>query len=65
MLVEWGVGKADEMGVEAFVEGSRFGRHLYEQYGFQVTEFVVIQHERWPSKRPATFFFMHRPARKS
>lgn len=36
MLVRWGVEKADEIGIEGILEGSRMGRPLYEKFGFQV-----------------------------
>jgi hypothetical protein len=34
--MEWGTKKADEMGVEAFIEASELGGHLYEKFGFVV-----------------------------
>lgn len=34
LLVEWGTKKADELGVEAFVESTPDGRPLYESCGF-------------------------------
>ncbi|KAL8720359.1 MAG: hypothetical protein Q9181_007923 [Wetmoreana brouardii] len=34
LLVEWGVKKADEMGLEAFVESTLAGKPLYESCGF-------------------------------
>ena len=34
LLVEWGTKKADEMGVEAFVESTAIGVPLYEKHGF-------------------------------
>jgi len=36
MLVEWGVEKADAMGLTGLVEGSRMGAPLYARYGFEV-----------------------------
>ncbi|KAF2108657.1 acyl-CoA N-acyltransferase [Lophiotrema nucula] len=35
LLVNWGCEKADEKGVECFVEASPMGRPLYERYGFE------------------------------
>ncbi|CAL3966880.1 unnamed protein product [Diplocarpon coronariae] len=34
LLVGWGTRKADELGVPAWVEGSVFGRGLYQKFGF-------------------------------
>lgn len=34
LLVEWGSKKADELGVEAFVESTLDGKPLYESCGF-------------------------------
>lgn len=36
MMVEWGVTKADKMGVESFLEASFIARPLYEKFGFVV-----------------------------
>ncbi|KAF2188341.1 putative GNAT family acetyltransferase [Zopfia rhizophila CBS 207.26] len=71
LLVAWGVGKADEMGVEAFIEATPIGKHLYETFGFVVvtTEEANTQIEK-PSKRweeleskflPYTWHCMWRP----
>jgi GNAT superfamily N-acetyltransferase len=35
MLLQWGCEKADELGVEAFVEASLMGQPLYARYGFE------------------------------
>jgi GNAT superfamily N-acetyltransferase len=35
MLVKWGCEKADELGVEAFLEASLMGQPLYARYGFE------------------------------
>jgi len=65
-LVKWGVDRADEMGVEAFLEATRFGRHMYEQHGFQVTEDIVYEvPEKWAHKPKIQHFFMWRPAVKT
>jgi GNAT superfamily N-acetyltransferase len=36
LLMDWGVKKADELGVEAWMEASSLGRLLYENVGFKV-----------------------------
>lgn len=34
--MEWGTRKADELGLESFVESTEHGRGLYEAHGFKV-----------------------------
>ena len=36
MMMEWGVSKADELGVESLIEASMMGRWVYEKYGWRV-----------------------------
>jgi GNAT superfamily N-acetyltransferase len=36
LMMSWGVEKADEMKVEAFLESTPIGRNLYENFGFVV-----------------------------
>ncbi|MCJ1227020.1 hypothetical protein MMC12_003675 [Toensbergia leucococca] len=62
-LVQWGVQRADKMGIQAFVEATRAGRHLYEQNGFTSMESVQLGATRWPDKPLVEYFSMHRPAR--
>ena len=33
-MSEWGAQKADELGLEGYVEASRMGQPVYEKYGF-------------------------------
>lgn len=35
--MNWGVNKADNLGVQSFIEATELGRHLYEKY-----EFVLV-----------------------
>ncbi|MCJ1415052.1 hypothetical protein MMC32_001382 [Xylographa parallela] len=62
-LVQWGTRKADEMGVQAFVEGTLTGRRLYEENGFVVTEDIKLKEDTWAEKGRIEYLFMHRPAR--
>ncbi|KAK3674709.1 hypothetical protein LTR78_005431 [Recurvomyces mirabilis] len=41
-LVEWGTDKADELGVEAVVESSVFGKGLYEKHGYLFKNDCVV-----------------------
>lgn len=34
LVTEWGIKKADELGLESWVDSSALGRGLYKQYGF-------------------------------
>ncbi|KAF2141862.1 uncharacterized protein K452DRAFT_287835 [Aplosporella prunicola CBS 121167] len=40
VLLQWGLDKADEMGLEAFVEATPMGQGLYEKMGFEVAKDV-------------------------
>ncbi|RMJ24051.1 hypothetical protein PHISP_05072 [Aspergillus sp. HF37] len=45
-FMEWGVGKADELGVDSWVDSTAMGRGLYAQFGFvYVTEENVVPKE--------------------
>ncbi|OTB01477.1 hypothetical protein M426DRAFT_266209 [Hypoxylon sp. CI-4A] len=35
LMLEWGTRKADELGLEAFVESTEMGRKAYEKHGFR------------------------------
>ena len=62
-LVQWGTRKADEMGLQAFVEGTLTARRLYEKNDFVVTENVKLREDTWAEKGRIEYLFMHRPAR--
>lgn len=42
MLLKWGLKKADEEGTEAYLEASPDGKPIYEHYGFQEVERLVV-----------------------
>lgn len=61
-LVSWGTAKADELGVDAVVESSRFGRGLYEKHGYVFVEDVTLPlPERFATRPPSTFAWLVRP----
>jgi len=73
MMMEWGTKKADEMGLDAFVEATDDGYPLYKAAGFvTVNEFVLdvedkqegeeYQRLRNDLKLPMHGYFMWRPA---
>jgi len=65
-LLKWGLERADEMGVEIFLEATQFGLHMYEQNGFQVTQHIVVQvPEKWAYKPTLQYVIMRRhPVKK-
>ncbi|KAF7937061.1 hypothetical protein BELL_0092g00120 [Botrytis elliptica] len=42
LVMDWGVERADELGVDAYVEATETGRLLYEKYGFMTYYEVVV-----------------------
>ncbi|KAF8853522.1 hypothetical protein BDZ45DRAFT_657901 [Acephala macrosclerotiorum] len=68
MLVQWGTGRADELGVKAFVEASLEGRRLYESCGFVMVEDVVLKggevRKKWEGYEDADWGFMVREVKK-
>lgn len=60
MLVEWGVKRADELGIEAFVEATEEGKGLYAKWGFGVVEDVRIRGERWGVEGEVQWIVMRR-----
>jgi GNAT superfamily N-acetyltransferase len=71
MLVNWGIQRADELGVKAFVEASPEGRRLYESCGFREVEEVLLKgddegkggRKEWEEYGVADWIFMERPAK--
>ncbi|KXT04406.1 hypothetical protein AC578_3565 [Pseudocercospora eumusae] len=63
-LVKWGLARADELGYDAIVESSAFGRRLYEKNGYVWQKDVTVQVPGYEGKRPAGgFAWMIRPKR--
>ena len=42
LLVRWGTDKADEMGLEAFVESTDDGKPLYAKHGFEYINELIL-----------------------
>lgn len=71
-LMTWGIGKAQQLGIESFIEASESGRFLYEKFGYRVLfkiafdsskvdpsdEWRKLEHEL----TPIAFYAMWRPA---
>ncbi|KAI0849590.1 hypothetical protein F5Y00DRAFT_261375 [Daldinia vernicosa] len=74
LMLEWGARKADELGLESFVESTEMARRTYEKQGFYVIgDFYLDAQEENPSKEfiaererlecPIHGFIMKRDAR--
>ncbi|KAI7492758.1 hypothetical protein KC367_g9014 [Hortaea werneckii] len=61
-LVQWGTRKADELGVEAVVESSVFGKALYEKNGFVfVRDYHMVSDDaRWKDRPAGQFAWLVR-----
>ena len=55
MLVRWGCEKADEAGVEAFLEASPMGAPMYARHGFQPVKTVELDLRRWSGEDKMEF----------
>jgi GNAT superfamily N-acetyltransferase len=55
MLVRWGCEKADEVGVEAFLEASPMGAPMYARHGFQPVKKVELDLRQWGGKEKMDF----------
>ncbi|KAE9372024.1 acyl-CoA N-acyltransferase [Stipitochalara longipes BDJ] len=68
LLVQWGVEKADEMGLKSFVEASPSGRPLYEKFGFVVGEHHLLNgesvREEWKAYGEPEYYWMERPEKE-
>lgn len=47
LLLAWGCAKADEAGVEAYLEASTMGAPLYARYGFEPIKDISLDLRRW------------------
>lgn len=73
MLVEWGLAKADELGLESLIEASPLGRWLYEKYDYRFMMAIAMDTEHPNASAewriyakllgPATFHVLWRPVR--
>ncbi|KAJ4374991.1 hypothetical protein N0V83_002070 [Neocucurbitaria cava] len=63
MLVRWGCERADEAGVEAYLEASLMGAPMYARHGFQAVKEVELDLRKWEGKEIMSFILMLRPAK--
>lgn len=45
MMLQWGVEKADELGLKMMVEATVEGRRLYERFGCEIKEIMEVKRE--------------------
>ncbi|KAK3628655.1 hypothetical protein LTR56_018470 [Elasticomyces elasticus] len=64
-LMDWGLRKADELGFDAWVEGSVPGRPLYEKHGFVFQgDIAIIVPDEFADREKMTVAFLTRPGRR-
>jgi hypothetical protein len=64
LLVSWGINKADELGFDAIVESSVFGKRLYEKNGFIFQKNVTLfLPEKWAGRPKSAYAWLVRPKR--
>ncbi|KAK5993516.1 hypothetical protein PT974_06948 [Cladobotryum mycophilum] len=73
MLMEWGIQKADDKGLETYIDATDIGRQLYRPWGFidgASTEFSLASFAATPRRQelekqllPFVWWPMHRPVR--
>lgn len=55
MLVRWGCERADEAGVEAYLEASLMGAPMYARHGFEAVKQVELDMKKWGGKENMSF----------
>lgn len=64
LLVGWGIDKADELGYDAIVESSVYGKSLYEKNGFVFQKDVTLPlPAQWASRPKSSYAWLVRPKR--
>ncbi|KAF1945662.1 acyl-CoA N-acyltransferase [Clathrospora elynae] len=64
MLVRWGCERADEAGVEAYLEASIMGAPMYARHGFEAVKEVDLDLSKFGDKEKMSFILMLRPAKR-
>jgi hypothetical protein len=50
MLLEWGCQKADEAGLDCYLDATSTGKPLYERYGFEVQSVSTLDLTQFGAK---------------
>lgn len=64
-LVRWGTKRADELGFEAVVESSPFGKGLYQKHGFVWVKDVNFEVPGFPHRQKGFYAWLERPKQSS
>lgn len=62
LLTQWGCERADEAGVEAFLEASKMGQSLYERFGFVPIREIAIDLKKWGGQEEIKLMVRNSPA---
>ena len=65
MLLHWGLKLADELGLEAYLEASSAGHHLYQSAGFKDIETLDIDMSKYGGHGIHQHIVMTRPAQNA
>ncbi|PVI01770.1 acyl-CoA N-acyltransferase [Periconia macrospinosa] len=63
LLLEEGLRRVDEEGVECYLESSQVGRPLYEKFGFEPVKDISLDLRRWGGDEEIVWTIMRRPAK--
>lgn len=64
LLLQWGIDKAEEAGVEIYLESSVAGRPLYEKFGFRVLKAIDFDMAQLGFEGIDTHICMLKPVRR-
>lgn len=63
LQLKWGLDKADELGVQAYLESSPKGKGLYAKYGFKEEGGMKFDARTWGREEDVPHTYMVRPAK--
>lgn len=63
--MKWGLDKADELGLPAYLEASQAGKGLYERCGFEVVKVFPFDARKFGNERSMEHYCMIRQPRKA
>jgi GNAT superfamily N-acetyltransferase len=64
LQLKWGLEKADEMGVQAYLESSPKGKGLYAKHGFEEEGMMKFDAREWGREEDVPHTYMVRPVKK-
>lgn len=72
LVMEWGLERADELGLETYIEATDVGKPVYEKFGFDAIEMSELHLEKQTTEEgkkveadllPLQWWSMRRPAK--